>query len=698
MVSKISSLSFRHPVMTQLFRNLIAPSPALTSLEKRAQARLVSVTALSFPPVLLLLTPFIRPQNASLWILLFLFGASCTAYLLSRTKWFTLGSWLLVISSFAAVYMVMGAFQLPYLQVFFIIPIFLLSLFSSTLITAGMALGIIAIVAALHYGAAMPVEEYRLTQVFLSIVSIFIVVSSGMRHHVHRTLLRRSEELAARESWYRGVVDGSLDSFYLLESVRDARGEITDFRFVDVNERGAAMISMQRSQIIGQLLCELLPINRTDGYFDRYVQVVKTGQALEEEFPIRDANFKANWLHHQVVPVNGGIAITTRDITERKNAELKVRENEARLRALVNAIPDLMFVFDENGVFLDYHAPSPEELYFAPEQFLNKSMRELYPPELSEPMMNALEELRAAPGIQVVEYQLPLNGTIQDFEARLIASGDNRFLAIVRDVTEHKQLNQQKLALEVERERMQVLTSFIRMASHEFRTPLAIINSSTYLMARNEDGEQRQERARRIEEQVLNLSRLVENLVLMTKLDSGFQSTMRRSDVIPLIEQLAAKAELLAKKQNQVLHCSLPPQPLTLCVDTSSLSIAIMNILENAVNFTPADGEIRLSLSQRENQALIRISDNGIGIAPEVHERIFERFYRVDKAQTMHGFGLGLSIAKRIVELHGGTIQVESQPGKGSTFTISLPVQQDMPRHDTGFRVTQTIHIPISLP
>ena len=139
-------------------------------------------------------------------------------------------------------------------------------------------------------------------------------------------------ELRESELRFRGAAEASLDAFFVLSSVRDASGRITDFKFVDLNERGAALVSMPREAVIGQNLCELIPINRTGGFFEKYAQVVNTRQAIEEEFPIESPDLNALWLRHQVVPLGDGIAITTRDITERKQLELSL--SQARDQAM----------------------------------------------------------------------------------------------------------------------------------------------------------------------------------------------------------------------------------------------------------------------------------------------------------------------------------------------------------------------------
>jgi PAS domain S-box-containing protein len=126
------------------------------------------------------------------------------------------------------------------------------------------------------------------------------------------------------EARFRNATEGSLDAFFILRSVRDIKRRIIDFEFVDLNKAAENMLEMSREKVIGEKLCELIPINRTGGFFEKYVRVVETGELLEEEFPIEAEQIHASWLRHQVVPLGDGVAVVSRDITSRKRAEEEI--------------------------------------------------------------------------------------------------------------------------------------------------------------------------------------------------------------------------------------------------------------------------------------------------------------------------------------------------------------------------------------
>ncbi len=218
---------------------------------------------------------------------------------------------------------------------------------------------------------------------------------------------------------------------------------------------------------------------------------------------------------------------------------------------------------------------------------------------------------------------------------------------------------------------------FISNVSHEIQSPLTSISGFASLLKTGSlSEEQRIHYLDIVETESKRLSKLSDNLLKLSSLDA---------QAVPL-----SKGEYRLDKQIRGAILMLEPQwaekninmeaqleAVTTCADEELLSQVWINLLHNAVKFTPEGGEIRLSLCERDGLAECRITDNGIGIPQPDQIHIFERFYKVDQSRdrSLGGNGLGLSLCKKIVELHGGAITLESAPGKGTTFTVSLKIK-----------------------
>jgi signal transduction histidine kinase len=246
-----------------------------------------------------------------------------------------------------------------------------------------------------------------------------------------------------------------------------------------------------------------------------------------------------------------------------------------------------------------------------------------------------------------------------------------------RDVTEQRQSEKERFELALERERVKMLQHLISDTSHDLKTPLATLNTSLYLLKKTiSDPERREHYTEVLQAQVVNLTKILEDMDSMARLDGASEKFVFESiDLNGLLHQIVTEHETLASKKNQRLAFdasdALPPLP----IDATKMRRAITNLVTNALNYTPEGGEITTSIYGIDGNAVIEIRDNGMGIAPEEQALIFDRFYRSEESRKNYsnGSGLGLAITKKIVEGHGGIIQVESEIGKGSIFRIILP-------------------------
>jgi len=224
-----------------------------------------------------------------------------------------------------------------------------------------------------------------------------------------------------------------------------------------------------------------------------------------------------------------------------------------------------------------------------------------------------------------------------------------------------------------------VRQDFVANVSHEFRTPLTAIQgfAETLLAGALEDPANRRRFVEIIREHAMRLARLTEDLLKLSRIEAGqLKLEFRPVSVAQLIDSCFETAQLKAVPRQLSLSVRLPPVFPPVRGDANSLQEVLQNLLDNALQYTPAGGQIEVSALCADGHVVIAVSDTGIGIPQVEQERIFERFYRVDAARSREagGTGLGLSIARHIVEAHGGRLGVESVVGEGSRFHFSVPV------------------------
>ncbi len=267
----------------------------------------------------------------------------------------------------------------------------------------------------------------------------------------------------------------------------------------------------------------------------------------------------------------------------------------------------------------------------------------------------SLEIRRARPQGQILEARLAL----------AMSGGERSVLVMLRDITRARQLEQMR-------------TEFVSNVTHELRTPLTSIQgfAETLLEGALDEPETARHFVEIMQRESRHLAALIDELLDLSRVESG-KFRMRRQPTAPqkLIAETVSRLAQKAERAGIQLMTEVPESLPLVSADPDRLIQVLRNLVENAIKYTPAGGRVTLSARHEGGRVLIAVSDTGVGIPRADLGRIFERFYRVDKARTRStgGTGLGLAIAKHIVEAHGGTIAVESEVGKGSTFTVALP-------------------------
>ena len=219
---------------------------------------------------------------------------------------------------------------------------------------------------------------------------------------------------------------------------------------------------------------------------------------------------------------------------------------------------------------------------------------------------------------------------------------------------------------------------FTAIASHELRTPLTILRGEIEIALRRSGLDEEMEALLTSNlEEISRMSRIIEDLLLLSKSDVGeMPLRMESLELNELLTELFGQAAVLGEEKDIAVSFYPFPEQIFLQGDSLRLRQLFLNLLSNAIKYTPAGGSVKMTLLRQESDVLVTVSDSGIGITPEHLPHIFERFYRVDKIKNQGdgGSGLGLSIVKWVVDAHGGEITVNSLKGKGTKFTVKLPL------------------------
>jgi len=222
----------------------------------------------------------------------------------------------------------------------------------------------------------------------------------------------------------------------------------------------------------------------------------------------------------------------------------------------------------------------------------------------------------------------------------------------------------------------QLKSNFVSIASHELRTPLAVILGYASFLREEVSGEAG-EQLEIVLQSAMRLRSIIDDMVNLRHVETG-EAQLERDifSVKELITEVSNEFAQLAKAKQQRLRLDLPDDPLKIDADRQKVYLVLANLLSNAIKFTPARGRVQISAQRKGEEIWVSVMDTGIGIPEREYERIFDRFYQVEPTLTRRyeGMGLGLSIAKSMVELHNGRIWVESVVGKGSRFTVALPI------------------------
>lgn len=357
---------------------------------------------------------------------------------------------------------------------------------------------------------------------------------------------------------------------------------------------------------------------------------------------------------------------------------------------MVNRLSEAILIVNDKGIIIFSNPRTLEMFGYEPQQLEGQRMEILIPHHLraihnlhhTSYMNNPRPRPMGAKEIELVG--LKRDGTVFPIEVSLnpIEYNSRTFVVVfISNITARKDLNQkiieaEKLRVELEKERefLALKEQFISITSHEFRQPLTAILSSVGVIESYHDRltfDANMERVRVIGEQARHMYRMLEDILTITRMQAGgFQFMPRPLDLFKLCESLVMQPD----DQRPVIHLTWQKPIRNVVMDQKLLLHILENVLSNAVKYAPNTEKVEFHIAAEDADVVFTIRDHGIGIPQAEQEHIFEAFYRARNTNSIDGTGLGLVVVQKCVELHRGSISIESEPGEGTTVTIRLPM------------------------
>jgi PAS domain S-box-containing protein len=485
---------------------------------------------------------------------------------------------------------------------------------------------------------------------------------------VERALAASEDALRNTNQKLRETIDNITDGVLVMDK---------DWRYTFVSARAADMLGMKPEQLVGGVVWELFPDTEGTKFYHGYHQAVETGRPVHfEEYYPQPLDM---WLECHCYPSADGLTVYFRDVSTQRRADEALRESTAMLRVISDTSEDIMFAKDVQGR-MRFANPAALALIGKPiDQVIGRTDAEfLADAGLARAVMENDQSVMNAGVSNEFEEIVPLpDGQQKIWLSRKIPYLDDKgevigLLGVSRDITERKRKEHDL------REESSRKDEFLAMLAHELRNPLAPITTGAQLLERFADDPARvRTTSRVIARQAKHMVALIDDLLDVSRVTRGLVE-LRKEDIAidSVIAHAIEQARPLIESRQHQFHATLAGDDALVHGDKTRLIQVTSNILFNAAKYTPPGGRITLTVTVDPQRIGIAVSDSGIGIDAALLPKVFDLFTQSDRApdRSQGGLGIGLSLVKSIVAMHGGDVRAESAGiGAGSTFSISLP-------------------------
>jgi len=475
---------------------------------------------------------------------------------------------------------------------------------------------------------------------------------------------------------FRNLIDQSNDSVFIIEPQWG--------RFVDVNDRACDSLGYKREELLDMSLKDIDESIPDDSSWAKHIKEIRRKGSMVLESRSKRKNGTTFPIEVNIKLISQGredfLIAVARDITERKKAQEALRKSERKYRTLLENLPQNIFSKDKDSIYISCNENFARELGIKPEEFKGKTDYDFFPKELAEKYRaddkriietgktEDIEEKYIKDGQEIIVHTVKT--PIRDEQDNVVG-----VLGIFWDVTALKQAEEKQAELLQQVESVnRELKDFAYIVSHDLKAPLRGIKtladwiSTDYADKLDEEG---RERVNMLLERVVRMHNLIDGVLQYSRVRHEKLKRVRAN----LNELVSEVIEMIAPPENIEITVE-NEMPVVECEETRIMQV-FQNLLSNAVKYMDKpQGQITIGCVQENGFWKFSVADNGPGIEEKHFEKIFQIFQTLSPRDEFESTGVGLSVVKKIVELFGGKIWVESKPGEGSTFFFTLPKQE----------------------
>ncbi|MCF8357735.1 MAG: PAS domain S-box protein [Prolixibacteraceae bacterium] len=464
----------------------------------------------------------------------------------------------------------------------------------------------------------------------------------------------------------------------VLKIERDSRGEKSGIKIVRTNNAFNKFFKLSRQEIADA------------DYSEIFVKIFRDSLNWQDEFfhsPRGQfmVHIKHNdkWFQvHNAFPEPDLMVSSFINVTPMRQEIQRLKNREKRLTSLLGSLPDIFFIIEKDGTYVDYVSNNPELMKLSHDEIIGKTIFEMgFSSPMSYQIYSSIQHVIENDNIETIEYGMELeNGKNLIFEMRLARLNDNQVISIGRDITSRKEYQYKLIEAKKKIEEASRLKSaFLENISHEIRTPMnAIVGFSALAMNENQSNDKKNKFLEIVSKNAEYLMDIITNIIDVSEIETG---TMTYTPGAFPLNQLMYE---IYQKYHSIVETSKPGVKLNLLLGNDSPDFEIVNdnyllakilnhLIDNAIKFT-TEGDVTFGYEQTGEWIKFFVKDTGIGITRKDFIKIFEFFHQVDNriSRTFSGTGAGLSIVKNLTELIGSKIEFESSKGKGSYFHFTI--------------------------